>query len=274
MIELLKSIILGAVQGITEFLPVSSTGHLIIFEKLLGVSQKTYGLSFDAALHLGTLVAILWYFRKDWIRLFQSLTSYNQENTAKYRRLLILLIIGTIPAVLIGLPLEDIVDSLFRSPLLVGITLIIFSLVLFYVEKVGKKSKSVWQLRFTSVVIIGFAQSIALIPGVSRSGITIAAGMWLGMTRSDSAYFAFLLSAPIVAGAGGKKLIETLQLFTNQHLSTSELLFFAIGIVSSAVFGYLTIKYFLKYLSSHSLYPFIFYRIILGLAVIGIYLIK
>lgn len=269
--ELLKAILLGAVQGVTEFLPISSTGHLILFEKILGVSQEKYGLTFDAALHLGTLFAILWFFKNEWLKFFTSILRIIKVRriVTKEDKLVGLLVIGTIPAVLIGLLLEDTIDTLFRSPTLVAVSLILFSGVLHCVEKIGKKQKEIGSLNKFDGLFIGTAQAIALTPGVSRSGITIAAGMWRGLKREQSARFAFLLSAPIVAGAGGKKIIDAFQLFVGGGLTTFEVLFFATGMISAAVFGYLTIKYFLKYISSHSLYPFIVYRVVLGLVILG-----
>lgn len=270
MFELFKAILLGAVQGITEFLPISSTGHLILFEKLLGISQDTYGLAFDAALHMGTLVAVLWFFRTDWVRLLTSLATIAKNKTIKTanERLIIFLILGTIPAMILGLLLEDLVDSLFRSPFLVGCMLILFSGILYYFEKVAERKKEITQLSNADIVVVGTAQAIALIPGVSRSGITMAAGMFRGLKRAEAARFAFLLSAPIVAGAGGKKLVDTMEFFSSGKLTYTELAFFVTGMVSAAIFGYLTIKYFMAYISKYSLYPFIAYRILLGVFII------
>jgi len=276
MIELFKAIVLGAVQGITEFLPVSSTGHLILFEKLLNISQETYGLTFDAALHLGTLLAVLWFFKNEWIKLIFVIPN-GVRNLAKRPtwseipqddKLFLLLFIGTIPAVLFGLLLEDAVNTVFRSPILVAAALILFSFVLIYVEVASRKIKLIPQLKLLDGLIIGTAQAIALIPGVSRSGITIAAGLKRGLTREQAARFAFLLSAPIIAGAGGKKLLHLIELATSGQLTFNQQLFFVAGILSSAVFGYLTIKYFLKFISQHTLWPFIVYRIVLGLFII------
>ena len=268
--ELIKAVLLGAVQGISEFLPISSTGHLIIAENLLGISQEKYGLSFDAALHLGTLVALLWFFRFEWLQLFSSIIRIIEQRQVRTNseRLAILLMIGTIPGVFFGLVLEKKVETVFRSPILIALTLILFSGVLIYVEKVGKKMRDVKQMNWRDSLTVGLAQAVALVPGVSRSGITIAAGMWRGLTREEAARFAFLLSAPIIAGAGGLKLIKTIGLFASGELAFSELTFFAVGIASAAIFGYLTIKYFLRFVSRHSLYPFVVYRIVLGILVL------
>lgn len=270
MIELFKAIFLGAIQGIAEFLPISSTGHLILAEHILGVSQDKFGLTFDAALHMGTLVALLWFYFHQWQELVPA--GLNIIKTRKIKtaqeKLVAILLLATIPGAAIGLLLEKKVETIFRSPELVAWSLIIFSFVLLYVEKTGKKIKKVEQMSWLDGLTIGFAQAIALIPGVSRSGITIATGMWKGLTRAESARFAFLLSAPIIAGAGGVQLLKAVSLFINHGLSSSELLFFAVGIISAAVFGYLTIKYFLRYLAHNSLMVFIWYRIILGIVIL------
>ncbi len=270
MSDLIKSGILGIIQGITEFLPVSSTGHLIIIEIFLGISQSKFGLGFDAALHMGTLVALLLFFKKEWQQLFISGIEIIKKRQIRSdsEKLVILLIIGTIPGMIFGLLLEKKIETVFRSPILVALMLIVFSSVLIYVEITGKKARSIHSMNRWESVKVGLAQSLALIPGVSRSGITMATGMWEGLTREEASRFAFLLSAPIIAGAGGLKLVKTLLLFLHGSLTISDLLFFITGIVTAAIFGYLTIKYFLRYISKNSLYPFIIYRIALGLVLL------
>lgn len=268
--EILTAVLLGAVQGVTEFLPISSTGHLILVEHWLGISQAKFGLAFDASLHIGTLIAVLWFFRSEWLKLLRSIIRMTEEDQKDIRdaRLIKLLIIGTVPAVILGLVLEDTIGTLFRSPTLVAMSLILFSAILYYVEKIGSKQKVINQLSLRDGLLIGVAQAIALIPGVSRSGITMSAGMWRELTREEAARFAFLLSAPIVAGAGGLKLIKTIILFSRGDLGTSDMWFFGVGMASAAFFGYLTIKYFLQFLTRHTLYPFIVYRVLLGILVL------
>lgn len=274
LINYFYSLILGSIQGITEFLPVSSTGHLILIEKLLGISQENFGLTFDVALHLGTLGALLWFFKKDWLNIMHIIFRLKDKNNSQDINLIKLLIIATIPGALFGLVLEKKIETVFRSPLLVGINLIIFSFILAIVEKWSRKNKTIKDLKTKDAISTGLAQAVALIPGVSRSGITIASGMWEGLTREQAAKFTFLISAPIIAGAGGKKLIAVILLSLNHQLSASELGFYIIGMLSAAFFGYITIKYFLKFISHNTLYPFIYYRIILGITVILVYLIK
>ena len=218
LINYFYGILLGAVQGITEFLPISSTGHLILIEKLLGISQENFGLTFDALLHLGTLISLLWFFKKDWLNIITTPFRLKDKKNSQDLNLIKLLIVATIPGALFGLVLEKKVETVFRSPLLVGISLIVFSFVLVVVEKWSQKSKTIKDLKTKDAILTGFAQAVALIPGVSRSGITIAAGMWEGLTREQAAKFTFLISAPIIVGAGGKKLIDVILLFLNHQI--------------------------------------------------------
>lgn len=241
---------LGAVQGVTEFLPVSSTGHLIIFEKIFGISQTDFGLAFDASLHLGTLVAVLIFFFKDYLQILK----FKNQMWLK-------LAVATAPAAILGLLFEKLIENNVRDLWIIGVALILFSLVMLKAEKIGLQNKKKEQLNLIDSLIIGFSQSLALIPGISRSGATISAGLFLGLTRAEAARFAFMLSGPIIAGAGLKKFLEVL---TSSSLSQSQLNFFLIGIISSFIFGYLTIKYFLKYLSKNNMTIFVKYRIILG----------
>ena len=252
--DYLLAIAAGAIQGLTEFLPISSTGHLIIFEKVLKLNPNYFGLEFDASLHLGTLLAVILFFYKDYLKIF-----------SKNRRLLSNLAVGTLPAVIAGLLFEDYIDTTLRQLWIVGLALILFSFVFLLAEKLGKKVKDIEQTSIKDSLIIGISQAIALIPGVSRSGATISAGLFQGMKREEAARFAFMLSGPIIAGAGGKKFLDVV---SSQGLQSQTFSFIIIGIISSAIFGYLTIKFFLKYVSQKSLFPFVVYRIILGLILI------
>ena len=249
------AILAGAVQGLTEFLPISSTGHLIIFENLFKISQKDFGLAFDASLHLGTLLAILLFFFKDYLKMISF------KNKLLYK-----LAIGTVPAVFFGLLFESKIESDVRQLWVVGLALILFSAVMVLAEKVSKQTKNEGDLKIKSAFFIGLAQALALIPGISRSGSTISAGLFLNLTRKEAARFAFMLSGPIVAGAGAKKFLEVI---ASNSLASQNHNVFIIGIISSCVFGYLTIKYFLKYLATKNLYPFVVYRIVLGLILIS-----
>lgn len=248
--DYLFAVIAGAVQGLTEFLPISSTGHLIILEKLFKLNADSFGLAFDASLHLGTLLAVLIYFAKDYLNLL----SFKNGLLAK-------LILATVPAVVIGLALESYIETSFRQLWVVGAALIVFSPVMVIAEKYGEKNEQTSQISTAQSLLIGFAQSLALIPGISRSGATISAGLFAGLKREEAAKFAFMLSGPIIAGAGLKKFASVIS--ANSY-HTHETNFFLIGMISSAIFGYLTIKYFIKYLQSQTLYPFVIYRLVLG----------
>lgn len=246
----LLAILAGAVQGLTEFLPVSSTGHLIIFEHLFNISQDNFGLAFDASLHLGTLAAVLIFFFKDYLKVL------NFKNG-----LMVKLIVGTIPAAILGLMFDNYIETTVRALWIVGAALIVFSPIMYFADSYGRKNLKENQVSLKQSFLIGLAQAIALIPGISRSGATMSAGLFLGLTREEAARFAFMLSGPIIAGAGTKKFLEVL---LRSNLSHSDIMFFALGILSSAIFGYLTIKYFIKYISKNSLLPFIIYRVVLG----------
>lgn len=246
------AILAGAVQGLTEFLPVSSTGHLIIFEHIFGISQEEFGLAFDASLHLGTLVAVVLFFYKDYVRALKS-------------KLAISIVVGTVPAAVLGLVFETAIESSVRQLWVIGSALVIFSFVIVAAEKVGAKNQLKEKVSPLAALVIGAFQALALVPGISRSGSTISGGLFLGLKREEAAKFAFMLSGPIIAAAGAKKFLETV---TSPQISSSDFNFFAVGVISSAVFGYLTIKYFLRYLAKNTMYPFVFYRIVLGLVLI------
>jgi undecaprenyl-diphosphatase len=254
---LLLAILAGAIQGLTEFLPISSTGHLIIFENIFGISQKDFGLAFDASLHLGTLLAIVIFFFKDYLKIL------NLSN-----RLLVKLAIGTIPAAFFGVLFERQIDTSLRQTWIVAAAFIAFSAVLVLAEKMGKKIQDKESVTLKDSLFIGFFQALALIPGISRSGATISAGLFAGLKREEAARFAFMLSGPIIFTAGFAQFLKTVN---NAAIGGGELKlnFFLIGILSSAIFGYLTIKYFLKYLSTRTLYPFVVYRVIVGIILIA-----
>lgn len=261
--DLTQAITLGAVQGLTEFLPVSSTAHLILIPALLG--WKDPGATFDVALHLGTLVALLLYFRSEWLGLFRSGIGYLTGNRNDPKgRLAIYLVIATIPAAVAGALFEKHVESTLRSPLIIAATLITLALVLMVAEKIGRRITELDGITFGDSMIIGFAQALALIPGVSRSGITITAGLFRGMTRQAAARFSFFLSTPIIAGAAAKKLIEIL----HEGIPGGESMPFAAGIVVSGIVGYFAIAFLIRYLSTNNMYVFIYYRVALGIAVL------
>ncbi len=244
--DYLLAILLGALQGITEFLPISSTGHLVIAETWFGVSSKRYGLTFDVALHMGTLLALIWYFRQDLLAIF------------KQKQMALLVIIGTVPAVLIGVLFEAQVESSLRTTTIVGWALIAVALIMILAERLGKGTAT--HPSWVQTVVIGIAQAAALIPGVSRSGSTISAGILLGLSRETSARFSFLLAVPIVAGAGAKRLI-----FNPISIDPGMLVPTALGALAAIFVGYATIAWLLAFLRTRSLYPFVVYRVALGI---------
>jgi len=273
MPDLLKAAILGIVQGLTEFLPVSSTGHLVLLEKALDVSEERLGLAFDAAIHLGTLLAILVYFWETVVRLVVAgLASIGRRrwDFSAASRLAWLIVIGTVPAALIGFFFENTVESKLRDPAWVATMLILFSAVLVLAELLGKRRLQASQLGVPGAMFVGLAQAVALIPGVSRSGITMSAGMLAKLDRQQAAVFAFLLSGPIVAGAGFKKVYDVLKEAHEGLLGREDLMFFVVGFILAAITGYFTIRLFLAYLRRYSLYPFVVYRVALGVIVLAV----
>jgi undecaprenyl-diphosphatase len=256
--NLFQAIVLGAVQGLTEFLPVSSTAHLIIIPKMLGWEDP--GLTFDVALHVGTLLALLLYFREEWIRLVKSGLDYVGGRSRD--PLFFYIILATIPAGIAGLLFEKRAERDLRDLRVIAAALILLALVLVMAELKGRKKKELSQLTLGDSAIIGFAQALAIIPGVSRSGVTITAGLFREMKRDAAARFSFYLSTPLIAGAAAKKAYDVMK----TGMPASDVVPFIAGIVASAIVGYLAIKILLSYLQSHSTFVFVYYRIALGVA--------
>jgi undecaprenyl-diphosphatase len=283
MIEIIQAVVLGIVQGLTEFMPISSSAHLIIVPWLLQPITHVgdFGLSFDLALHLGTLFAVLVYFWNDWLRyLGAGLASIRDRSLAgKHDRLLAwLIVIGTVPGAVAGFGAESYIEELFHQPdsphqatamIILALLMIALALVLWASEGVAQHVRSIETLTLRDAVLIGVAQAFAILPGVSRSGSTISMALFLGLKREDAARFSFLLGAPILAGAGFKKLLDAGQ---SGQLASEAGIFLA-GFLASALVGYLCIKYLLHYLKSHSTMVFVGYRIIAGLGVIVLALV-
>lgn len=261
--DALYALLLGVIQGITEFLPISSTGHLIITERLLGLDPKTFGLGFDAAIQLGTTLAVIYFFRTD---LWDLIRNFRQPAE---RRLLWLLGIATIPALIIGKLLEHFIEGPFRNLGLITGGLIVGGIIFLIVERVAKHRKPVEKVTKLDSLLIGLAQSVALVPGISRSGATIVAGMLLGLERAAAARFTFLLSIPIITIAGGKKLYDVLQ---DPAAAGGRIDLIAIGLVTAAIVGYATVKYLLRFLATHRLDVFAYYRFLLAAALLIIIL--
>lgn len=255
--EIIQSLVLGIVQGLTEFLPISSSGHLVLLPWALG--WKDPGLAFDAALHLGTLLAIVAYFWKDWTDLIKN-----------WRKPLVwLILIGCIPAGVAGLLLENYFETVFRSPLIVAPLMIGMGALLWMAEAVSKKQRDLGSINLFDSVFIGLSQILALMPGVSRSGITMTAGLFTGLKRETAARFSFLLSTPIILAAG---LYKMKYVFSGGALQ-DQVLPFSVGIAASAIVGFFAIKYLLEYLKTRTFYIFVWYRFILGaIVLVSVYL--
>ncbi len=261
--------VLGTLQGLTEILPISSSAHLILVPWLFGWPES--GLTFDVALHLGTLIALCLYFWRDIIELtinfLQGIAGRGPHTPAN--RLPIFIIAGTIPAAIAGKTLEGPVEDFFRgNPTLIAILLIAFGLLLAFADTTGAKRWKMDRIELRAALIIGLAQCLALIPGASRSGITITAALLIGFNREASARFSFLLSLPIVAGAG----ILHVGKLVKAGIPQGEGGILVTGVVTSALFGYISIATLLKLVQNRSLYPFVWYRLIAGGAFLGWYL--
>ena len=263
--DFLQIFFLSIIQGFTEFLPISSSAHLILVPKLFGWDDQ--GLAFDVALHVGSLLAVLYYFKFEIITIIKDiLSSIKFRKSVGESTLGWAVLIGTIPVGLAGLSFNDFISDNLRSPLVIAATTIIFGLALFFSDrKVGIKNES--DITIKLAILIGIAQAIALIPGTSRSGITITAALFLGFSRVASARFSFLLSIPVIVLAGGLKTLELIEAKT--IVIWSELL---LGVTLSGVSAYICIYLFLKLISKSSMLPFVLYRLILGIYLLSVFL--
>ena len=251
-----EAIILGVIQGITEFFPVSSTAHLILVPWFFGWKGDVNTLTFDVALHAGTLIALLFCFWKDWVELL-----------IKKQKLLTIIIFASIPAGIAGFFLNDIVEKSLREPFVISVMLVAVGFIMLAAEKTGKY-KDMEKVDYLDALTIGVAQATALIPGVSRSGITISAGLFKGLKREASARFSFLISTPIIAGA---TLLHLKKFLTSQ--GTYDFQLFGVGLITSSITGLLAIKFLIAFLKKYPLNIFVYYRFILAVVIIaGIWL--
>jgi len=247
---LLEALLLGIIQGATEFIPVSSTAHLILFSRVFDSGGVTDSLSFDVALHAGTLLAVVVYFFKDWLNMLIS-----------DRRMLFFVIAATVPAGLAGYLLNDVVDAYLRDPFIISFALIIIAIVMIIAEQRGK-NREMHEMGLSDSLVIGFSQVLALIPGVSRSGITITAGLFRNMKRESAARFSFLLSTPIIGGAAALHLGKIASGEASFDMSV-----LVVGVVSSAVSGFIAIRFLMRFFRKYSLRSFAYYRIALGILI-------
>ncbi len=261
---LYQAIILAVVQGLTEFLPISSTAHLVLFPWLLG--WKDPGLTFDVALHAGTLAAVVLYFWRLWVRMAMAASGLGPptDTTRVERRLFWYLVIGTIPGGIAGYLLERAVEEKFRQPWLIATSLIVVGLLMWFGDRAESHDKPIQQTSLADTLLIGVAQAFAIIPGVSRSGATMTAGLFRGLTREASARFSFLLATPIITGA---VLVKGLEL-RHTGVPADMRLPFAAGIIVSGLVGYLLIAFLMRYLAHRTFKVFVVYRLALGVAVL------
>ena len=279
-----QAIVLAIVQGLGEFIPISSSGHLIIVRRLLGWNELSpaHELSFDVGLHFGTLLSVLFYFRRTWFQIVRAAmggkvvrfseagatdASLTTEEQKEERMLLWFLAIATIPGAIAGKLLEHSAEDYFREHIfLIAGALIVVALLMWLGESVGKLDKPLTRISFLDSLIVGVAQAFALIPGVSRSGSTITAGLFRNMTRDAAVRFSFLLSTPLIAGAALLKAHE----LRKEGLPHEMQMPMLVGIIVSALVGYAAIAWLIRYLQSNSLRVFIFYRIVAGIVVIAL----
>jgi undecaprenyl-diphosphatase len=273
-VDIFQALFLGILQGLTEFLPVSSSAHLVFVPWLLGWEDKAVtSIQFDVALHMGTLLAVLVYFAADWRRLigafFASLVERRIGDDPD-RRLIWLILIGTIPAALAGLLAESKINDIFHDPqnlrtglLVIAVMMIVMGALLLLAERVGKHALTLEGIRLPTAVLVGVAQALALIPGVSRSGSTITAGLFAGLKREAAARFSFLLATPVVLAAGLKQVYNLVQ---EEGIPADLQLGFLVGFAASAISGFLCIFLLLRYLQRNSTAPFIWYRFMVGAA--------
>jgi len=258
-----QAVILGLVQGLAEFLPISSSAHLVLTPWVFGWSDP--GLSFDVALHVGTLIAVLWYFRAEWVKLTQSaiaLVRTRRADTEEKRRFLYL-VVATIPAAAGGVLLEEYAETTFRSPALMAVTLMVMGVVLWAVDRYAARDRPLSALSLRDAVLIGLAQVLALVPGVSRSGSTMTAGRALRLDRQSAAVFSFLMSMPVTAAAA---LLKVPDLLRTEGITPTLM----VGVLSAGISSWLAIAVLLRYVSRHSFGVFAVYRLALGALILAL----
>ena len=252
-----QAIILGLFQGLGEFLPISSSAHLVLVPWLFHWEDP--GLTFDIALHIGTLIAVIFYFWKDWLRLVtQGFTTPRSADG----RLFWYLVIATVPGAIVGYALEKKAETIFRTPLLIAVALIVMGAILYWAESKSAKKDDLNKITLRTSFLIGLSQALAIIPGVSRSGITITTGLFSGLSREAAARFSFLLSTPIILGAA---IIKVPHLVRHPDVIDAN---FLIGMVVACITGIASIRFLLRYVQTKTFLPFVWYRFAIGALVI------
>jgi undecaprenyl-diphosphatase len=264
-VSLAAAILLGIIQGFTEFLPVSSSAHLILARAFFGWEMPPdFGLAFDVALHVGTLAAILAFFREEIIGMVRALPMAFAADPGPSGRLMRLIAVGTLPVVVVGLTLSDVIEETLRTPAVTAVTLTLGAIGMLVAERIGPRIRDERGITFPESLWIGCAQASALVPGMSRSGSTITIGMFLGIRRDAAARFTFLLAIPAMIAAAAKEGIEMI----GMPLAPGSLQTIVAGTITSAVVGYVTIKYFLRFLAGNRLDVFAYYRLLLAAATV------
>lgn len=264
MQEIIHAVVLGIIQGLTEFIPISSTAHLRIIPALLG--WKDIGAAYSAVIQIGTLIATLVYFRKDiteltagFFRAFRNRDFFSNPES----RIFLLIIIGTIPISICGLLFKNFIEKEARGLYVISFALIVLALILFIAEKTGKRTTDFQQIKIKDGLAIGFAQALALIPGSSRSGVTITAGLFMGLKRDVAARYSFLLSIPAIALSGLYELYKERELLLSENKTG-----LLIATIVSGISGYIAIAFLISYLKTRTNYIFIVYRILLGILIL------
>jgi undecaprenyl-diphosphatase len=262
-LTIFHAVILGLAQGLGEFLPISSSAHLVLIPWLFRWTDP--GLTFDVALHIGTLVAVVIYFWKDWLQLIMK--GFTDVRSVK-GRLFWYLVAASVPGAIGGLLLEKKAETIFRSPVVIAMMLILMGILLYWADRRSAKNVEISNITFGTSILIGMSQALAIIPGVSRSGITVTTGLLMGVTREGAARFSFLLSTPIIFGAAMVKLPHVI---SNSSVTTIN---FTIGMLVSCITGIVSIGFLLRYVQTKNFLPFVWYRFILGVLVIMITIVR
>lgn len=270
-----QALIMGIVQGVTEFLPISSSGHLILVPYILGWHGGFINsLAFSVMLHMGTLVALLVYFRRDWLDLIPAGLATIRDRSFQgdpHRKLAWLILVSTIPAVIAGPILSDTLESAVRAAGVVAVTMVLGGAILWFADRWGAKDRDLDRLTFPQSLVIGVAQALALVPGISRSGISISAGLLVGLTRESAARFSFLMAAPVIAGAGA---FEALKLIRGEAGPDLQIAPLVVGMVAALVSGLAAIHFLLRYLRSNSLTVFVVYRLAIAALVAVVLVVR
>ena len=264
----IQALIMGIVQGLTEFIPVSSSGHLVLVPWLFGWKDPFItSVAFTVILHMGTLVALLAFFWRDWVKLIPAGLATIRDRSFKGdpdRKMALLLVVATIPAVLVGPIFESKLEDLVREPARIALMLCVGAAILWLADRWGSKQRDETSLSFGDSLVIGVAQVIALVPGISRSGISISAGLFMGLNREAAARFSFLMATPVIAGAG---VWEARKFITGEAGPSPEMNVVAIGFIASLISGFLAIRFMLAFLKRRPLTAFVAYRVVAAILV-------